>query len=522
MLATLLLAAGLTACSHEDTQAPPDEIRVALPADIRGTNPGVDRDAFTDMVLAHVFEGLVAYDRHFNVAPVLAESYEMSGDGMTYTFQLRKNVRFQNGAPMTAADVKWSWERLLNPATRYLCRNWYDGTSGLRIASIETPDSHTVVFHLAAPNYLLLEEMANFQCLSAIVQPASVDASGGWRRPIGTGPYEIADWRPGEYVLLKRFSAYASRTDPESGYAGAKRPYVKYLRWEIIPDASAALAALDSGQVDLVTGVQPADVAALGQQHDLRVHVVPGLGWFVLLLNTDDPLLQDKRMRLAIADAIDYAALAKAVTLGITRYNPSVVAFNSPYHDAAMTEGYRYDPAQARRLLQQVGYHGQPIHLQTNKRYPAMFRNAIVIQSMLRDVGLNVRLDVLEWTTQMANVPARRFQLMSFGYSARPYPLFAYDSFLGRGADNPWAQWQDRAAIGLADRVSSVRDPAVREKLFDQIHRLMIADVPLINLYDGVVIDVASTRLLDYRPWPPGTPRLWGVHLSKPQPRSAL
>ncbi|MGH7105760.1 MAG: ABC transporter substrate-binding protein [Acetobacteraceae bacterium] len=514
MLGLFLAASALTACSHPDTQAPADEIRIALPADIRGTNPGVDRDQFTDMVLAHVFEGLVAYDRHFHVAPVLADRFEISADAKTYTFDLRPGVRFQNGAPLTAQDVKWSWERLLDPATHYLCRDWYDGTRGLRIASIETPDSRTVVFHLATPNYLLAEEMASFQCLSAIIHPDSVDAAGRWRRPIGTGPYEIAEWRPGRYVLLKRFPGYASRTDPESGYAGAKRAEAEYLRWQIIPDVAAALAALDSGQVDLVTGVQPTDLAALRQEPDVRIDMTSGLGWYVLLINTDDPLLKDRRIRLAIAHAIDYGALAKAVTFGHARYNPSVVALHSPYHDAAMTEGYGCDPAQAIRLLAQAGYHGQPIYLQANRRYPAMFSNAIIIQSMLRKVGIDARLQVLEWTTQLANVPARRYQLMSFGYSGRPYPLFAYDSFLGSRAVNPWMQWQDAAAMALADRVSGTPDPAMRQQIFDRIHQLMIADVPLINLYDGVVIDAVASRLAGYRSWPAGTPRLWGVSAS--------
>jgi peptide/nickel transport system substrate-binding protein len=505
-----------TACSDAGPQAATDEIRIALPSDIRGTNPGVDRDAFTDMVLSHVVEGLVAYDANLRVAPLLADSWDISSDGMTYTFHLRQGVHFQNGAPMDARDVQWSWERLLQPATRYLCRDWYDGTRGLRIVAIETLNARTVVFHLAAPNYLLLEEMANFQCLAAVISPQSVDAEGHWKRLIGTGPYEIAAWNPGQYVLLERLDGYEPRREPESGYAGAKIPYAKYLRWEIIPDDSAALASLFSGQIDVVMGVQPAELAELRQQANVRVHVVPGIDWYALLINTDDPLLGDLRIRQAIAHAIDYQALARAVTFGYGRYNPSVVAIGSPYHDAIMDEGYAYDPALARSLLRQAGYRGQVIQLQANKRYPGMFDNSVIIQSMLRKVGLNVRLEVLEWTTQLADVPARRFQLMSFGYSGRPYPLFAYESFLGSRNGNPWMQWQNATAMKLADRASAMRDPAARQAVFDRIHRLMLADVPLINLYDGIVIDATASRMRDYQTWPANKPRLWGVRISQP------
>lgn len=516
VIAPLLAVLALTACSDAGSRTSADEIRIALPSDIRGTNPGVDRDAFTDMVLSHVVEGLVAYDGHFHVAPLLADSWAISPDGMTYTFHLRRGVRFQNGAPMSAADVKWSWERLLQPATRYLCRDWYDGARGLRIAAIDTPDAYTVVFHLATPNYLLLEEMASFQCLAGVISPQSVDSKGRWKRLIGTGPYEIAAWNPGQYVLLERFDGYEPRPEPESGYAGAKAPEAKYLRWQIIPDESAALASLFSGQIDVVLGVQPAELGELRQQADVRAHVVSGIDWYTLLINTEDPLLRDPRIRQAIAHAIDYRALARAVTFGYGRYNPSVVAAGSPYHDAAMDGGYAYDPALARSLLRQAGYRGQVIQLQANKRYPGMFDNAIIIQSMLRKVGFNARLEVLEWTTQLADVPARRFQLMSFGYSGRPYPLFAYASFLGARSGNPWMQWQNPTAIALAERASATRDPAARQALFDRIHRLMIADIPLINLYDGIVIDATATRLRDYRAWPANTPRLWGVRISPP------
>lgn len=516
VIAIVLTALALTACSDAGPQAAQDEIRAALPSDIRGTNPGVDRDAFTDIVLSHVVEGLVAYDADLHVAPLLADSWDISSDGMTYTFRLRPGVHFQNGAPLIARDVKWSWERLLQPATRYLCRDWYDGTRGLHIVSIDTPDARTVVFHLAAPNYLLLEEMANFQCLAAVISPRSVDAAGRWQRLIGTGPYEIAAWNPGQYVLLRRFDGYEPRREPESGYAGAKVAYAKYLRWEIIPDDSAALAALLSGQMDLVMGVQPAELAELRQQANVRVHLVSGIDWYALLINTDDPLLRDPRIRQAIAHAIDYQALARAVTFGHGRYNPSVVATGSPYHDAVMDEGYAYDPALARSLLRQAGYRGQVVQLQANKRYPGMFDNAVIIQSMLRKVGFNVRLEVLEWTTQLADVPARRFQLMSFGYSGRPYPLFAYESFLGSRNGNPWMQWQNAAAIRLAKQASAMRAPAARQAVFDQIHRLMLADVPLINLYDGMVIDATAARLRDYQAWPANKPRLWGVRLAQP------
>src|SRR5258708_38485655 len=165
--------------------------------------------------------------------------------------------------------------RLLDPATRFQCRDWYDGTRGSKILSIDTPDLRTVVFHLSRPNFLFLEQMANFQCLPAVLHPSSLDLASHWVKPIGTGPYEIQEWRSGQYVLLKRFDGYKPRQEPRSGYAGGKVAYARWLKWLVIPDAAAARAALLSGQVDLVTGAQPADLNEIGPAPE--VYRTPGL-----------------------------------------------------------------------------------------------------------------------------------------------------------------------------------------------------------------------------------------------------
>ncbi len=239
--AAVLLMALLPSCGQIG-KAPADTIRIAINSDIRGTNPGVDRDANTDSVLAHVVEGLVTYDEHLKIAPMLADTYSASDDGRSYTFHLRKEARFHNGAPVTSREVKWSWMRLLDPATRFQCRDWYDGSRGSKIISIDTPDPRTVVFHLSQPNFMFLEQMANFQCVPAIIHPASLDASGHWRQVIGTGPYEIQQWKHGQYVLLKRFEGYQPRQEAKTGYGGAKIPYVRWLQWVVIPDPAAARA----------------------------------------------------------------------------------------------------------------------------------------------------------------------------------------------------------------------------------------------------------------------------------------
>src|SRR6188768_1269716 len=154
-------------------------IRVAANSEIRSTNPGVNRDANTDTVMLHMVEGLVGYKEDGTPAPLLAQSVQVSKDGRTYTFKLRPGIKFHNGAPLTSADVVWSWKRYLDPATKWLCLSEFDGSQSLKVEAVEAKDPMTVVFRLNQARPLFLTQMASFQCGSGgILHKDSVNADG--------------------------------------------------------------------------------------------------------------------------------------------------------------------------------------------------------------------------------------------------------------------------------------------------------------------------------------------------------
>jgi hypothetical protein len=190
-------------------------IRVAANAEIRGTNPGVNRDANTDTVMLHIIEGLVGYKDDGTPAPLLAQSIDVSKDGKTYTFKLRPGVKFHNGAPLTSADVVWSWKRYLDPNTKWLCLSEFDGSQALKIESVEAKDPLTVVFKLNQARPLFLTQIASFQCGSGgIIHKDSVNADGSWKAPIGTGPFKLGEWKRGEWIELTAFKDYKSAARP--------------------------------------------------------------------------------------------------------------------------------------------------------------------------------------------------------------------------------------------------------------------------------------------------------------------
>lgn len=508
----------LAACSGGDSASvgPPDEIRVALPSDLRGTNPGVTRDAFTDDVMIHIVEPLVAYRADQSVAPHLIDSVERSQDGLEYTFHLRDDVVFHNGERMTAQHVVWSWQRMLDPETGWICRVWYDGSQGLKLESVEALDEHRVRMVLNRPDVTFLSRLANVQCHAVVLHPDSVAEDGTWSKPIGTGPYRLLEWNRGKDVLLERHDAYVPRSEPRNGLSGARDPIARYIRWRIIPDPAAAKAALFSGQVDLAYRAQPADLVDLQANAAIDVHTGESLDWNVLLINTAEPPFSDKDMRIAIAAAINYKALAQIVSNGISQPNPSIIARGSSFHDACQSEGPETGADIVRTHLDRAGYSGEPITIRTNKRFSNMYDNALIIQAMLDEYGIKTRLEVVEWTTQLDQYLRGDFELMSFGYTGRTDPVLAYQAVLGDKSKNAFYQWDNDAALALLDESATEPDPTARADLFCQIHRLMLEDVPILNLFNHYVIDASSSRIAGYEALPSQKPRLWGVSIVQP------
>lgn len=512
----LCAAIGVTVrmCAAQAEPMTQGTANVAIRADILGSEPGVKRDAVTDNVLHHVVEALVTYDGDIALQPMLAKNWEVSEDGTRYSFTLREGVTFHNGEPMTSADVKWSWERWLDPQTGFACLDWYDGSEGFKIDSIETPDPRTVVFRNNRPNPLFLSQIANFQCITAIVHPDSV-RNGAWDKPIGTGPFVFGDWNRGEGLTLERFDGYTPAPGKMSGYAGDRTAHVDAVRFTIVPETASALAALRAGDIDLVYQLQPTDRAELQDVPGVKLHEGPNLEWNVLLVQTGDALLSDIRMRRAIAHAIDFDMLAETGSYGISPYNPSTLPASSPYHSDVHKTGHVRDLERARALLAEAGYDGQPIKIQTNRRYNNMYENAVIAQAMMQEAGFNVELDVLEWPAHLDNYFSGAFQLSVFGYSARTEPVLNYQAMLGDKTGNPAYQWDSTEAIGLLEQAARSTDAAERQTLFDRVHALLLADIPTFNLFNHFSIDATSARLKGYSVWPAGKPRLWGVRIEE-------
>jgi len=487
---------------------------VGLTADIRSTNPGVNRDDNTDGVLLNVVEGLVGYDEGGDVKPLLAKTVTVSPDGTVYAFGLRAGVRFHNGNELTSADVLWNWRRYMDPKTGWRCLAEFDGRNGLKVTSVDAPDARTVVMHINHPSTMFLETLARTDCgMTAIMSPASVNPDGSWNRPIGTGPYQFVDWKPGRSVTLWRFADYASpQGSAMDGYVGLKTPYVDQVEFTVVPDPATMKLALETKSVDIAQ-LLSSDVADVKAAPDLAVMTVSDSSRNTLLFQTKDPLFADKKFRQAIAAALDYKELVDVASDGLSHPNNSAVFERSVYMDPVQRQGFKTDLPAARALLKESSYHGETIKLIANKRAPMpSFQVALVTQAMLQAIGVKVEIEVLEWATQLDRYNSGRYQMMSFSYSARLDPALGYEQFSGDKAKEPRKVWDNPQALALIDQAEKTSDQGVRRKLFDSLHQMVLDDVPLILLYNGVTVWGYNTRVKGFSPWE-GKPRLWDVRV---------
>ncbi|MGO1766545.1 peptide ABC transporter substrate-binding protein [Advenella sp. S44] len=486
-------------------------LNVQIPADLRSSQPGVNRDSTADMVVSHMVEGLVAFDNVGTVKPLLAERVQESDDGLTYTFFLRKGVKFHNGEPLTAQDVLWSWKHYMDPDVGWRCRAEFSGRNGTKVTDVSAPDDMTVKVVIDKADPMFLSTLARPDCgMTGILNKASVKEDGSWDKPVGTGPFKLGTWSKGSYVELLSFKDYASMDGAADGYVGNKQSLVERVKFLVVPDASAAKAALVRGDLDLIPDITSSDYEELKQNTNLQISHSYTARRNTLLIQTADPLMT-KPMRRAIASAIDIKSLVEMVTNGLGKPNNSVIPTGTPSYTSVQQTGWKYDLNEAKKLLQEAGYRGQQISLITNKDYPSMYNAAILTQAMLQQAGINVKLDVMDWATQLDRYNSGKYQMMAFSYSPRFDDALLYEHFMGDKKVQKRKVWDNPADLELLAQALATGDRAKRQPLLDQLHKDFLEDVPMVMLYNGITIDATSNNVQGYTSWPGSAARLWQV-----------
>ena len=423
----------------------------------------------TEMIALNIYNGLTTFDPiTAEPLPDLAESWTISEDGLVYTFDLVETATWQfDYGPFTSADVVYSYERVMDPATgsQYL-------PEFNNIASIEAPDDYMVVITLEQPDANFLLQVGNNH-QGQIVNQAAIEEFGDEypRHPVGTGPFSLEEWVPNSTLVLRRNDDY---------FKGPAT--LESITFELITDHAAAETALLNGEVDLSAGVGSAStetIERIAETPGFEIHASEQYTTNVYLFGPAFEPFQDVRVRRAFAMAIDNVAIVEAISpLTATAWSSILPPWMAVYDESV--PGIEYDPEAAEGLLAEAGYaDGFTLNLLTT----APTEINVAQQAYLADVGIIVEFDVVE-------VPVfnERRQSGDFDLSFRVYPavnpdtlLFGYlhpDNAAPVGMNG--FQYDDPELTALLESARAELDPEVRQELYSEAQVMIAEDVPYV------------------------------------------
>jgi peptide/nickel transport system substrate-binding protein len=358
------------------------ELRIRIGADISILDPAKIFQIENQSVAANIYNGLVKYDQATNkIVPDLATEWSISPDGKTYTFKLRDGVTWhKDGGPFTSDDVKFSYERILEPTTGSAYRGQFAG-----MKSVGTPDPRTVVIELEGPNAGFLHKVTAFN-QGWIVSRKAVTTLGERYNlnPVGTGPFVFERWTPGSEVRLLANPTY---------FEG--KPQLGSVIFRLVRDETAAAIALERKEIDIFFALQQAEIIErLRKTAAITMMDRPASNTVNLVLNTTVKPLDDLRVRRAIAHAVNKKALIDGFFRG-TKYEAASVLTPAFQENPEGLPGYAYDPARAKALLKEAGVSGFKFEITTVGLNP-YDKFPLAIAEDLNEVGIETNVRVLE------------------------------------------------------------------------------------------------------------------------------
>ena len=462
--AALLLVPVLLATLAATGQAQPAPAGQALTVQITAEPPGLDltatpASATATVVFYNIQEALVKVDQHGKLVPWLAERWYTT-DNLNYTFFLKKGVRFHNGRPFTAEDVKYVLDRARNPETRHPHFRHYED-----ISTIHVKDEHTVTISLKKVNAMFLYNLAR---QGSVMYPREA-VEQLKSNPVGTGPFTLARWDRGDRIVLRR--------NPDYHVKGL--PKLEQVIFRFIADQNAALAALQAGDVDVVAGVGlgPESVEVVRRSPSLQVIVGESTSDVILALNNSRKPYSDVRVRRAITHAINKDEVLKGAMFGFGRVLGTNIDPLNPYF-VDMSRAVPYNAEKARHLLAEAGYpNGFEAVLKVPPQYPYTVRSGEVILGQFAKIGIRVKLEQIEWGQWLDRIYKNAdYDMTIIGHAeawdegnyANPGYYFRYDS-------PRFQEVYRQAQVTL--------DEKTRRALYLELQKIMVEEAPVVWLY---------------------------------------
>lgn len=464
-------------------------IRVGITQEILNLDPHLATAFSSFQVLDLVYEGLLRLNpRTLDLEPNLAQSWTVSDNGLEYIFVLRRDATFSDGTGVDASDVKYTFDRILNPATRSP-----QATSLAAIREVTVVNPFTVRIALRTPSASFLSLMAGPG--RGIVPTNFEDHVGDPRvRTLGSGPYQLAEFSTSA-VRLTRYPRYWGK-DAQ----GERLPYADAVIYRVIPDPATLRAALRAGELDLIIGfgVDITAARALANVPELRVVTAPDLAYSLLGVQHERPPLNDVRVRQALSLAVNRDQLIQVVYSGRATsagpIPPSLTEWR-PVR-ASSLPNYAPDAARSRTLLGQAGHpRGVTIKMMPIPSVPEAVQIAQVLKEQLAPAGFTVEIEQVDFATFLARWRGSNFDtFVSLNGGSIDPDIHLYRHIHSGGSTNVF-KFKDTAIDQLLDQGQAAADPARRRQIYGQLQRLIAERVPFLFLAYADLFAVMRTSV---------------------------
>jgi len=487
-----------------------------LSAEPATLNPITATDAYAANINDYIYESLLKRDEQsLQMVPVLAESWDISADHLTYTFHLKTGIHWQDGEPFTARDVLFSFERIQDPKVDAAhLRNYYRD-----IEKLEVLDDYTVRYHYRIPYFRALEFCGGIPIVAHHLFSGAVDfnQSAIGRQPIGTGPYRLVKWDTGEQIVLERYEQYW----------GAK-PHLPRIVFKIIADSTVAFEVLKQGGLDLMN-LRPIQWSKQTQSKRFQEHYrklkyyLPSysyIGW-----NLRKPLFQDRRVRQAMTMLLDRETILQKILFGLGTIVTGPFYVNSPDYNRRI-QPYPYAPRAALELLLTAGWKdhdgdgildrdGVPFEFEFLVSAGSKFGEqlAVILQESLKRAGIRVHLRKLEWAVFIQKIQGHDFDACTLGWSlgweADPYQLW-HSSQAEKGSN--FVGFENEEADRIIETARREFDAEKRHGLFQRFHEIIHEEQPYTFLFTTEALVAVDRRFENVQVYPLGlAPRQWWV-----------
>lgn len=493
-LACLILAFSLS-CSTQAPETSPQHLVIAIEANPTNLDPRKATDVASARVIQLVYSGLLKKDPQSNLVPDLALGFEQPDDE-TYIFHLRQGVVFHDGSPLTARDVKYTFESILDPAFASPRRGSFE-----QLAQISVLDDYTIRLALKKPFAPFLVNMT----LGIVPEHlAKISGKNLSRQPIGSGPFKLIDWQPDEKLEFAAFKQY---------FAG--QPKLEHITYKIVPEDSVRLLELEKGSVHLIQNSIPADLLPrLKNNPQLKVITSPGTTYAYIGFNMQDTVLKIKQVRQALALAIDRQAIIEHLLGGLATPASSLLPKEHWAYEPQVA-GYNHDLKQAQRLLDEAGFTDpdgdgpQPrfkLSYKTSQNEQSR-RIAEVLQHQWQKLGVEVDIKSYEWGTFFGDISVGNFQLYSLQWVGITEPDIYYYIFHSASVPPQGAnrnKYLNPELDKLLEQGRNTLDKDRRKAAYSQVQKILADDLPYISLWQLMNVVAMRREINGFVPYPAG------------------